>query len=166
MKKDTRLRRAWREAGWPAWSVRVATVIATGALALYVGYTRHLKSDALQSIALGVAYSLGGLLVVHLVVYMQSVRRVSRRMAEEAVVLRELRRVISDDVRLHGPQLLAFGGTLEHFGVPFTQRHIAALRTLQANGEVGKVEFRRAFDPVTGEHILDAFVYTVRVLDG
>jgi hypothetical protein len=56
------------------------------------------------------------------------------------------------------------GVPLERYGVPFTQQHIAA-RTLQANGEVGSVEFRRAFDPIIGEHILDAFVHTLRVLD-
>jgi hypothetical protein len=78
MPEDTRFRRAWREAGWPAWSVRVAAVIASGALALYVGHLRHMKPDALANIAFGVTCSLGGLLLVHVVVYVQNFRRVSR----------------------------------------------------------------------------------------
>ena len=54
---------------------------------------------------------------------------------------------------------------MKHYGVPFTQKHIAALRTLQANGEVGKVNFRPGYDSDTGDPWFDAIVYTTRVLD-
>jgi len=79
-----------------------------------------------------------------------------RRIAQERVPLDEIRRVIVADIQIHGAQFLALGGTMEAFGVPFTQRHIAALRTLEANGEVRKVQFRQGIDPTTGERVLDA----------
>ena len=69
MKQDTRFRRAWREAGWPSWLVRISSVIVGGALGLYAAHLRRMKPDALANIAFGVVASLGGLLIVQLVVY-------------------------------------------------------------------------------------------------
>lgn len=161
-----RTRRAWQDTkSVENWRWRGVEIVVVLAATYWVLRRWWLPSDAMENVAVGVVAAVVTLLLVPALEFGMRWTQAGPRIAEERVPLQELRRVFSDNVRLHGPQRLALGGTLLWHGVTLTQQHIGALRTLQSNGEVKNVEFRRGFNPITGEFTLDAFVDTIRVLD-
>ena len=154
--RETRARRAWRDtdlADWPWRLVEGAVLLAITFLVLQRWST---PEDVRENLGLVFLALVVTLILMPVLQYCVRYVQAGRRMAEERVPLDEVRRVIVDDIRIHGVQFLSLSGTMEAFGVPFTQRHIAALRTLEANGDVRNVQFRQGIETTTGERVLDA----------
>lgn len=142
---DSPLKRAWRES-FPGWGLRIGSTMAGGALALLYALMKHLS---LTSVAIGSLYSLGGLLLAYGYVLTLSYRRVRPILAAERAALDEVRMMINADVTRNGPSPLCFANTMDRWGIPFGQQHIAALRLLDAAGEVRDVDVRpgQEFEP-------------------
>ncbi len=154
--RESRARRAWRDtdlADWPWRVVEGVVLLAMTFLALRWWSTPEDLTENLGLVFLALVVTL---ILMPVLQYGVRYVQAGRRMSEERVPLDEVRRVIVADIEMHGAQFLSLGGTMEAFGVPFTQRHIAALRTLEANGEVRKVQFRQGIETTTGERVLDA----------
>jgi hypothetical protein len=113
-------------------------------------------ADLMENLGLVFLALVVTLILMPILQYSVRYLQAGRRIAEERVPLDEVRRVIVADIQIHGPQFLSLGGTMEAFGVPFTQKHVAALRTMEANGEVRIVHFRQGIETTTGERVLDA----------
>jgi hypothetical protein len=154
--RESRARRAWRDTNLADWPWR----LVEGAVLLFLTFFGlrwwSKPEDVTENLGLVFLALVVTLILMPAVQYGVRYVQAGRRMAEERVPLDEVRRVIVADIQIHGAQLLSLGGTMQTFGVPFTQRHIAALRTLEANGEVRIVQFRAGFEATTGERVLDA----------
>jgi len=163
--RASRFRRAWSEAS-PGWGIRLGIAGTGGALAILGGLQRGVRGTALGNIAIGVGCTLGGLLLAFAYTFLRCYWLVGCEMKTERATLDELRRVISDDVRLHGPQGINLDGLLEAAGVTFKQEHVTALKTLNAGGEVRIIRILAGHDADSGDRILSAMFHSLRVLDG
>ena len=162
----TRIKRAGRDASIGDWKQAVAVLIVSGALAA-IALSLDLLTSGLPGIAVSVACGLGGLVLVWAVQYAREWRRVGRKMAFERALLSALREVINCDVRMHGPQLITLRGACRLWMVPFIPDFLAALKTLETNGEVANVQWRLAgYETTRGEWVQDPWFETVRVLAG
>jgi hypothetical protein len=164
-KRESRVRRAWRDTkSLENWRWRIVEVL--GVLVATFWALRRLSKpeDILENVVLGIAAGVVTLALVPVLEFGIRWLQAGKILAEEQIPLDELRRVISEDIGVPGPQAVSLGGTMKLYGVEFTQKHIAALRTLQANGEVGKVRYRPGIDTDTGEDWFDAIVETTRIL--
>jgi hypothetical protein len=167
MHRESRIRRAWRDTkSLEQWRWRIIESLAVLSFTYWALRRMSKPEDIAENVVLGIGAGLVTLALMPLLEFAVRWLQAGRKLAEEQIPLDELRSVISQDIREHGPQAIWLSGTMRHYGFPFSHKHIEALKVLQANGEVGRVDYHGGLMGADGHPLVEATVWTVRELDG
>lgn len=152
--RNGRATEAWRQTqGARNWGLRFLEATAV-VVVTFAGLTWYSPGDRAENVALGLATGLAMLVVTPLVEF-------GWRYVQLGRPLRELRRVIANELALRGPQELRLKSSLEAAGVSLTPLHLVALRALDADGDIRKINHMLGFDDFGQTQIFDASIEPV-----